>query len=164
MCQSCHVVTVAVEVRNLEALDRACTRLGWRLDIDRRSHHWFGQWVDDSPLPRGLFESEELYQAMLGLSKEHRRKAMTEYLSKPDHVLFVPGSRYEIGIHRVGERWELAIDEWTQQGMGRNIANKLAQAYSLECAILEAEKHGYSVQEEKQPNGAVKLTCTSYGG
>lgn len=44
-------------------------------------------------------------------------------------------------------------------GSWGNIAefNKLKQAYATEAAIAVARRQGFRVQEQKQPNGAIKL-------
>jgi hypothetical protein len=156
MCKNCHVVTVAVEVRDLEALDAACKRLGWQFHRGRRTHRWYGRWVDDSPLPRSMFATEDEYLNVCAMDKEARKHFMTALLAAPNHVLTVPGHDYEVGVHNVGDTYQLAFDEW-HGGFTEKETHALAQAYAVELTKLQALHQGLPCTEHAQQDGSIEL-------
>jgi hypothetical protein len=91
MCLHCHVVSIGVAVKNLKALIAACNRLGWNLTIGHEHFHWFGSWMDDSPVPRRLFATDAGYQACLTLSVNERQHLMTAKLAAPTAHIQLPG-------------------------------------------------------------------------
>ena len=67
MCLNCHVVTLGIEIKDLEALQEACQRLGWTFHEHQPHFRWVGRWYDDTPVPRHLFADEAEYQRVLAL-------------------------------------------------------------------------------------------------
>jgi hypothetical protein len=169
MCLNCHVVTVDVEIKSLGALKAACRRLGWQFKENCHSYRWWGSWVDDSPVPRHLFATEEVYQRMIGLPRSQRQTEMRELLDRPDHAIHVPGFDYEIGVFRIGDQYQLSWDEVgdIDAVLGgqyhREVTNPLPQSYAIELEKQLARQHGYVVEEATDQNGVVQLTCTHYG-
>ena len=134
-----HVVSIKIEVRDLEALRRAAESLGLEFRNGQRSHRWYGRWVGDHPLPEGI---------------------TTDQLGKCDHALAVAGNSnaYEIGI--VGQQdgsYRLLYDFWQggyglQEKVGKD-CSKLIEAYAVEKTKIECERLGWL--REQQPDGSL---------
>lgn len=137
---ACHVSSIKLSIKSLEALKLACARLGLEFREDQKTYAWFGHLVGDSPLPEGFMEQD---------------------LGKCTHALHVPGASYEVGVQRCSDgTYKLLWDSWGQGGLEAALGhdcNKLRQAYGIEAAILEAQRQGYSCWEEAQEGGAIKL-------
>jgi hypothetical protein len=159
-----HIVTINIQMRELEAIKRACARLGWTFKENQKTYNWFGDWVDDSPVPRGLFASEQEYQAVLAMDRTERKQHMNNVLGKCEHAISVPGCQYEIGLIKHGSGYT-PIWDWYEidlhNALGSN-ADPLKQAYAVERAKIEAQRSGYRVHEKLLPSGAVHLTIQGY--
>ena len=136
----CHVSTLKLEVKSLEALKAACARLGLTWQEGQTHYKWYGHYIGDSRLPQG-FSAEDL--------------------GKCTHAITVPGARYEIGVQRWNAgTYKLLWDSWSSGGLTQALGedlNKLRQAYGIEAALLAAQRQGYSAWEEVMEDGAVKL-------
>lgn len=139
-CQGgCHVAAIDLEIKSLDALRLACTRLGFEFREGQTSYAWWGRWMGDYALPEGV-------------SKED--------LGKCDHAIHVPGASYEVGVAMRGGSWRLLWDSWETGGLEKALGTdcqRLKQAYGIEAAKLEAQRQGYSVWEEQQESGAIRL-------
>lgn len=158
-----HVVEIKTEMRDLNAITAACKRLGWTLKENQTSYRWFGQWMDDSPVPRHMFADEAEYQRVIKMSKTDRSDYMTKLLGKCDHAISVPGCRYEIGLIKRGNNYQPAWDWYYQGGLKEHMkedGGPLLQAYAIEMATMTAKQQGYHVAEQPLDNGTVKLTLT----
>ncbi len=72
-----------------------------------------------------------------------------------DHVIKVPGARYEIGVIKVDDRFELQCD-YFDQNIGETIGENgglLKQAYAVEKTRVEARRKGYMVIEKRTDSG-----------
>lgn len=154
MCLGCHVVTVDVEIKSLPALRAACERLGWKMKEGR--HEWFGAWVDDSPVPRQLFASEEEYQKVLAMPREYRKEFMTDLINRSIAAIKVPGNFYEIGVHQVGDHCALSLD-WYGGRQLQTDAQKIIQPYAIEAALEVARSQCATITETQQEDGSVQL-------
>ena len=167
MCQNCHVVTIDLKIYHLDLLEKACRELGWEFHRGRTDHSWYGQWVDDSPVPARLFADPAEYRRILALTRGERCRLMTEKLNRCDHVIHIPGCEYEIGVFRVGDHYELSYDYIGDiaRVLGRpgqaGIHNPLPQQYARAVAKYEASLHGYLVIEQHLKDGSVQLTLHS---
>lgn len=160
MCLNCHVVTLDIELKDLDAMEAACTRIGATLKKNCHKHHWYGRWVDDSPVPRNLLETEEDYQKMLALPRHQRQQEMLNILRHPEHVITIPGHTYEVGIYKVGNRLEMAFDEFHGK-WGNTSGGELAQAYAIEASKNQARRQGLNdFTETVQQDGAIQLAIT----
>jgi hypothetical protein len=143
-----HVATVQLEVKDLDALAKACQRLGLELRRGQKTYKWFGKHVGDYPLPAG-FAIEDLGQC--------------------EHAIAIAGDpadseAYEVGVvkRRDGKGgYSLLWDFFgggfgLQEKVGEN-CNALRQAYSIEIARKHAQAKGYQVQERVHQGGAIKL-------
>ena len=144
-----HVATIDIQVTDLDALDKACTRLGLELVRGQTAYRWWGSSEGDYPLPEG-FTAEDL--------------------GKCDHAITIPGNRrcFEIGVvrRRDGKAgWNLLWDFFGHRGrmmsdlVGKQ-GEKLKQAYATVAATRQATKLGYRVREQQLADGRVKLICT----
>ena len=74
------------------------------------------------------------------------------------HVIRVPGAEYEIGVQKLGSRYELQCDYFDpniEQRIGKN-GGLLKQAYAIEKTRAEARRKGYTVIEQRTDN-AIRL-------
>lgn len=154
-----HVVTINTELKDLTAIELACKRIGWTFVPNQRTYKWYGQWVDDSPLPHDLFSDEERLRVN-ELPKLNRQKYMTNLLGQCDHVIRVPGADYEIGLVKRGDRYIPVFDFWHQGGLQRlqyDGMNGFIQAYTCEKVKLEAQRQGLTYLEQPIEEGNVLI-------
>ncbi len=144
-----HVVTVSVEIRDLEAVKRLCANLGWTFQEGQTNYKWYGRWVGnytaaDSALNHGI---------------------KYEDLGKCDHAIKVPGCGYELGLKKVGEEYKLLWDVYDsslKQAMGGAAGEKFCQEYGLACVTMEAERNGYAWSSSKLENGSYEIQIETY--
>lgn len=138
-----------IEVRDLEALDAACKRLGFAFRRGQKTYQWYGRWVND------YHEEDAAY----------KHGVATGDYGKCDHAIHVPGCKYEVGVlaHNDGSHsliWDF-IDHQLAEALGGQTAARLAQAYAVEAAKLEAFRHGaIGVEEFVHTDGSIKLTAS----
>lgn len=160
MCANCHVVTCEIEMKSLDAIAAAAKRLGWEFKHNQKTYEWYQKWVDDSPVPRHIFETEGEYNFVMNMTSEERKEYMTEKLSRCDHAIKIPNVDYEVGIVKVGEKY-VPVWDWFRLDMRRVMGETgapLSQAYAVEAAILEAQAHAYTYSEQTLEDGAIQLT------
>jgi hypothetical protein len=143
-----HVADLEMDIKDLDALEKAGKKLGLVFEKDFKNYKWFGESVGDYPLPAGFSEAD---------------------LGKCDHVLRIPNSpgSYEIGVvkRRDGKPgYQLLWDFWQggyglQDKIGKD-GGLLKQAYSLEVAKKQMLRKGYRVSEKRDAKGNVLLTFT----
>ena len=100
-----HVETVKVNITDLEALKKACERLGVEFHEGQTHYEWYGHSVGDYPIPAGLTKTD---------------------LGHCAHAIHVPGVKYEIGIvpNKSGKGYTLAYDFWGPgQGLQKKFCN-----------------------------------------
>lgn len=147
-----HLVTVAVEVRDLTALKKACDRLGFQFVEGATRFEWFGRWMNDYD----------------GADAAHRHGIKPEDYGRCAHKIVVPGASYvyEIGVMpRADGRYLLALDSYDpglNQAVGGAGAPKLVQAYAVEKVRLEAAAQGHLCTETALADGSVRLTVTGF--
>jgi hypothetical protein len=136
----CHVATIKLEVKSLDALKLACARLGLEFLEGQRTYRWYGEYVAGTPLPEGFNQDD---------------------LGKCTHAIGVPGAEYEIGVQRWKDgTYKLLYDSWSSGGLTQVLGadlNKLRQSYGVSAALLEAQRQGYSAWEEVLEGGVVKI-------
>ena len=140
LCRSgCHVATVKLEVRSLEALKAACQRLGLEFREGQTHYAWFGESVGDYPLPEGFTKSD---------------------LGHCDHAIHVPGASYEVGVVFKNGAYRLIWDSWSNGGLEAALGkdcNLLKQSYGIAAALEAAQRQGLTCWEEQLTDGAIKL-------
>lgn len=137
-----HVAKIEIEIKDLDALDAACQRLGFTLLRGQTAYAWWGHSVGDYPLPEGFAASD---------------------LGHCAHAIRVPGATYEVGVvaRRDGRPgFTLLWDFYQSGGLERILgpgAHKLVQAYGVEAAKRAARRQGYHVTETTREDGSVVL-------
>ena len=108
-----HIARIELEIYSLEELRRACTQLGLTFCEGQQTYEWYGRWVGDAELPEGLSVDDP---------------------GKCDHAIKVPGATYEIGIKKIGSKYQLLYDYWNagklEKVLGKNLG-KLKQASAI---------------------------------
>ncbi len=144
-----HIESVNVVLTDLEAVKKACTRLGVEFIEGKKTYGWFGRSVGDYPLPVGM---------------------TVEELGKCDHVIHVPGVDYEVGLiaNKDGKGYKLAYDFWGSARQGGGLlakfgkgVTKLVDAYSIEALRRVAQRKGYLVAEKVEGAKTI-LTVTGF--
>jgi len=123
-----HVTAIAVEIKDLDALDAACAELKCNLRRGQTSYKWFGMSVGDYPLPAGFTE---------------------DMLGKCEHVINLPGCEYEIGVARNPNNpktYTLLFDFWgpgqrLQSHFGNGL-QKLVQLYGVHKISSDLKRRG----------------------
>ena len=148
-----HIATVAIEIRDLDALEAACRELGATLHRNVKTYNWYGRSGGDAPIPEGMTVAD---------------------LGKCDHVIRVPGVRYEVGVVKRGNGYTLAYDFFGHdtgtdsmrhdgQRLHRTFGDgckKLAQHYGVQKATRAAQARGHRVQRMVMTDGSIKLCIT----
>jgi hypothetical protein len=134
-----HVVTIKLALADLPTIAAACQRLGWSLIENQRTYRWFGTSVGDHPLPDGMTEAD---------------------LGHCSHAIRVPGARYEIGLRQTSTGYLPVYDYWQSGGLPENAGDMLAQSYATARATQQLRRQGYTVREQRQTNGNIRLIAT----
>lgn len=141
-----HVVTVKIEIQDLEAVEAACARLGWHWRPNQKTYAWYGRWLKD-------------YH---GNDAAYKNGFDPEQFGKCEHAIGVPKARYEIGLIRQGAAYTLLWDNYATGGL-QNLTQEnglqgFLAAYAAEKAKLTAKRQGFKVREQVLDNGNIKLT------
>lgn len=155
-----HVTTCDVKVRNLDALEQACQRLGWTLVRNQKTFAWYGKWLGDTELPHGLLTDEHRVKWNGFTNTRDQRQYLTEIFNQCDHAIKVPGAKYEIGLVRRGEDYVPVWDYWQDGGLSQDAWAPMAQAYAVCQAKMAAEANGFIVGESTLDTGSIELTLT----
>jgi hypothetical protein len=119
----------------MDALAKACVRCGVELRQDQKTYRWYNGKVDPC-----------------------------------DAAIVLPNTQaYEVGVHKTDKGFKLSFDPFMRgYGMQDKIAfqedirgvGKLQQAYAVEVARKQAKRQGFSVREQVQADGRIKLTLS----
>ena len=147
-----HIASINIVITDLAALQAAARELGGLWVEGKKNYNWFGISVGDYPLPPGM---------------------TVDQLGKCEHVIALPGVRYEIGVVKCADgNYTLAYDFY---GSGRNSSfhdgdkilahfgeglSKIKQFYGLHKATIAAKLRGYSTSRKLAANGDMKLQIT----
>ncbi len=159
MCANCHVVSVRVQLNDLGALNLACKRLGWKLNIGATSYRWYGRWVGDSPLPEHLLTPNQLAQVK-AMPRNEQSEFMNNFLAGCDHSISIPNSRYEVGIRLTPGGHAHLLWDWYDPKMFDHMGTTgepLLHAYAVERAKQEAALNGHYCTEHQLSDGTTQL-------
>ena len=120
-----HISKIEVEIHSLEDLKQACKQLAFQFCENQKTHKWYGT------------------------SRESENN--TDF-GKCDHAIRVPGCKYEIGVIKKGNLFNLLWDSYHTGGLEKRIgkdAGFLKQAYSVQRIRREARIKGYRVTQKK---------------
>jgi hypothetical protein len=127
----------------LAAVKALCKEKGWEFAEGQKTYEWYGSFVGDSPMPKGMTRAD---------------------LGKCDHAIKIPGATYEVGLRSNGKGgYNLAFDYWGSGGLVPHVGEKgglFMQGYGIAKAELEAKKRGMHVKRVPGKHGAVKLVLT----
>jgi hypothetical protein len=149
-----HVAVVKVNIRSLEALDRACRALGLELRLGQKTFRWYGSWQRD--YRQADAAPNAIDPALYG---------------RCEHAVAVPNDTeaYEVGVvnNPAGEGFVMAFDSFDPC---RRMVDKvgqdcglLAQEYAAQVAEMEAQElisQGWQIQRVVQPNGDLQVVLT----
>lgn len=136
-----HVTTGSCVIKDLEALKLAAQELGGAFVAGQHSYKWYGRYVGDAPLPKGLTIDD---------------------LGKCTHAITLPKVEYEVGVVRQSDgSFRLMFDYWGPgQGLvkafGENLG-KLQQIYAKHAVIRQAKAKGMIVRQSAGNDGSIKL-------
>jgi hypothetical protein len=140
-----HVVTLDVEIRDLEALRDAAAALGLEFREGQQTFRWWGKHVGDYALPAG-FTAEDM--------------------GKCEHAISLPNnpSAYEVGVVRRRDGrpgFSLMFDFY---GGGKGLMNavgskcgRLVQEYAAQVVVKQAGRN-WRVTRTQAADGALRLT------
>lgn len=140
-----HVCEMELEIRDLESLEKACSRLGLELVKDQKEYKWYGTHVGDYPVPKGFTKED---------------------LGKCDHAIRVKNNSkaYEVGVVKRkdgGPGYQLIWDFWAgglglQEKVGQD-GGLLKQNYAAQVAKKQMLREGYRVTEKTDTSGRMLL-------
>lgn len=140
-----HVVAIDLEVKDLDALAKACKNLGLELALGQKTYRWYGRSVGDYPLPAGFTASE---------------------LGRCEHAIKIPGnqSAYEIGVVKRKDGrpgYTLLWDFWSRgfgmQDKAGDNCGLLRQGYTTQVSKKHLISKGYKVSEVKKADGTIVI-------
>lgn len=149
-----HVVTFKLQVKDLDALERACGRLGLELIRGKKTFKWYGRWVND------YHATDAAYQQGI----------KTSDYGKCEHAIAVKGNSgaYEIGVMQDKDGGYRLVWDFFGGGYGLcekisytagKDAQKLEDWYQAEVTAQHLAEQGYYV-EPKQGQEQVELICS----
>jgi len=125
-----------------------CAELGLTFHENQKTYKWYGTWVND----------------FHGQDAAYRHGIKTEDYGKCEHAISVPGSQYQIGLHKNPNGPGL-VPVFDFYGSGHNIqallgggGEKLKQVYGVHAATRAAKKKGWFVTRTPIKNNGIKLT------
>ena len=128
-----HISKIEVEIQSLEDLKAACKELGFQFRENQKTHKWYGT-------------------ARETVSENDTQKDP----GRCDHAIKVPKCKYEIGVVKKDNHYNLLWDSYYTGGLEEKIgkdAGLLKQAYSVQRIKREARIKGYRVLQKKVTNG-----------
>jgi hypothetical protein len=151
-----HITKIDLQVKDLNALDNACARLGLELVREQKTFKWYGRFIGDTVPPKELME-QGYTAAKYGTCA---------------HAIRVKGNAaaYEIGLIKRadGKGYMLAWDSflggyglcarvgYDQKDLG---ATKLKDWYAAEVARKQMSKQGFQVRMV-QRDRKVQVLCS----
>ena len=144
-----HIASIDIIITDLKALQAAARELGAVWIEGKKTYTWYGESVGDYPLPAGM---------------------TVDQLGKCDHVISLPGVRYEIGVVKLPTgNYTLAFDFYGRHGKhdGEKLLahfgtglTRIKQLYGVHKATIAAKLRGYSTLRKLSANGDIKLQIT----
>jgi hypothetical protein len=146
-----HVATVELEVKDLDALAKACEPLGLEFRLNQKTFRWYGRWVND------YSKADAAYKH--GIKPEDYGKCL--------HAIAVKGNdkAYEVGIIQkpdgtFGLVWDFYEGGYGLMELVGKDCGKLAQEYAAQVAMKQARKQGFQVKRTLDAStGKVLLKC-----
>ena len=146
-----HVVSVDIQLKDLNAVVRACERMGWEFCEGQETFEWYGRWVND-------YDGEDAAYK-LGIKPEDYGKCT--------HAIKVPGAQYEIGlIQQADGSYAPVWDYWGPGGLDKlreeNGMDGFMQLYGVEAAKNQLTANGvFGITEHTNEKGHIVLSGTT---
>lgn len=135
-----HVINIDCQIKDLDALEIAAGRLGLTLNRGQKAYKWYGSWVGDYDLPRGIVTPSQL--------------------GKCQHALSVNGNpnAYEIGLLQQSDGSFTMLYDFWEGGYGLEAAvgdkcGMLVNEYAL--AVAEKAVQGLGWMHERDGDALV---------
>lgn len=137
-----HVANVEMEIKDLEALEVACKKLGLTFIRGQKKYKWYGKFMDD-------WHTKDA-AAQNGFDPET--------FGHCEHVIKVPNSDYEIGIVKNpnGTGYIPLFDKFGDHGkaiedrLGGLQLTKLKNEYTVAVATRQLVRQGYRVRRTER--------------
>jgi hypothetical protein len=145
---------------DLDSIKASAVAMGGQY-LDLKQFRWFGSWMDDSPIPDGMFSPEETTR-LRHASREERTAVMNREMGKCDGVIRFPNASYDVGVIRKEDgtfrlRWDW-YDSRLHHIMGNKDGSVFMQRYAIELARRGYQKRGRRiVGETKRADGTIAL-------
>ncbi len=141
-----HVVSINVELNDLDAIKATCHELGLTFLENQKTYQWWGRSLGYYAIPDGFTKDD---------------------LGHCEHAIKVPGTTWEIGLAkpRNGKGYRLLFDFYGSQGqpildaLGGEKASKFVQLYGVHRAMAMARKLGHNVTRQVGRNGVINVVC-----
>jgi len=130
-----HISRIELQIKSLEDLKAACNELGFQFCEGQETYRWYEN-------TRGI--------DLDALSPE------IQQMSRCDHAIRVPRCKFDIGIVKQDDHYELRWDDYYTGGLVKKVgkdAGLLKQAYTLHKIKREARAKGYRVVQKKIDQG-----------
>ena len=143
-----HVTNIDLEVKDLEALEKAASDIGCNLVYNVSTFKWYGHHVGDYPLPKGFKKDD---------------------MGKCDHVIRVKGAdskTYEVGVVERKDKqrrtyyvllWDFYQGGYGLQGAVGKDGTKIQQMYAVNAAERKLRRMGRRVKRTVMSDGRIKL-------
>jgi hypothetical protein len=145
-----HISQFEFQCSDLDALEKAAEACGCELVRGQKKYKWFGRFVGDSPMPKGLTEAD---------------------LGKCDHAIRVKGASsqtYEVGVCKTEDgKFALRYDFWSGgyglvDKVGKD-GKKLELNYNVHHAKNFFEQQGYYTNiQTNQETGNPQLVAEKF--
>ncbi len=146
-----HVATVEIEIKDLDALKKACAELDLLFQENKKTYRWYGQWVNDYSAADAAYKN--------GIDPKDYGKC--------DHAIGLKtGKGYEVGVVLKGGKYVLVYDNW-QGGQGLEKVtgkglSKLNQGYVKQVTRKSLLMKGYVAGSTKtHADGTIEMVFTS---
>lgn len=144
-----HVTALAVEVKNLEAMKKACVSLGLEFREGQKTHKWYGTWVRD-------YNAEDA---------AYKQGISPETYGMCEHAIGIPNNdqAYEVGLVGTENGTFKVVYDFYNGGYGLESiigkrAETLMQEYSVEASKQLLQEQGYFNYTETRTDGKVQLS------
>lgn len=147
-----HVEKVAIEdVKDLDALKKACQQLGVEFRQGQKTWQWYGRWVND-------FHAD---------SAAYRHGIDPKDYGTCEHAIRLPGCQWEVGLMRTADmRLVPVYDNYGSHGraiekhLGKGLG-KLVAEYGCQVTTKVMQRQGYRVSRRVHPKtGRPQILCT----
>ena len=146
-----HMVKINLQIKDLQALESACKRLGL-------------QFVESASL-----HASRVGGAYVGLTSSGAETCRARYwggaVMECDAVIRIPGCNHDIAVRKQDNGcFSLHADFYGQHGEKvRKAVEQLRQLYAVEVAKKAARRKGYSVYEQECKDGTIRLRISVQG-